>query len=294
MKHRPLWILVALWVGMAGEAVAYEQVIPLESPDWFVQAFGGYGYAKTSQETVEDGSSSLTLFEETERGWIAGGSAMIPIVSRLGTRLRVDGGRRRISEGTLAGDLGTVTAGGELFLRDPTKGQIAAGYAYTWSSPDASFAEDSVRVHTLPVFASLYTPDLGGGATDWTVSFTYDWIELRLPVGTENQWAYAIDATSTWYVTRFVDFRGGFRYSRLIGDAPSNTMEGVFALEALVPSGVRNYGTVALTGSVGRVEDEDLAAPFYTVSRLTWGIGVTVSVHFPGVTSLVELNRAYR
>lgn len=294
MKLRLTPMVVALLLAAAGAASAKNDVIPLDTPDYFVEVFGGYSHRATDQGSQQNGGQQLTIFEQTVRSWQVGGRATVPIRWGLGARVEVVGGSSRIAQGTARSELGGVDGRAEVFWRDPTKGQFGVGYGYGWATPQTPSSVQSIRVNTIPVHASVYMPDLGGGTVDWNASFTYDWLELRSAAGATKQWMYEFHGSSIWYVDRFATFEGGVRYSRLIGSQQSDQLEGVFELEILVPSGKRRFGTVALLGSVGRANQMDLPSPFGSMSRLTWQIGAEVTVHFPGVDSLLELNRAYR
>lgn len=288
----PIVVCLGTLATLAGPAAARNEVIPLESPDWFVEGFGGYAYRETAAHTAKVGDQTQPLPGEEWLTWSAGLSATVPIALGFGVRARVQGAGTDYSDtfGTSL-DFDDVTGGGELFWRDPTKGQIGAGYAYTRTSTDPDVA--SIRTHSVPVHASLYMPDLEPGTVDWNLGFRYDWLEVRMPGASRDQWAYEVFFTSTWYLNRFVSFEGGASYVRSLAPEQSDRVEGVFSLELLVPSGVRHYGVVEVFGAIGRDEDKDFGI-FGDENRRTWQIGGRVSVHFPGVTSLVELNRAYR
>ena len=291
--RRAVWIVAAClaWAGSAGA----QKVVPLESPRWFTEAFAAYAYRDTVEDSVTDGTVTYTLAEQTLRSWQIGGLATLNAGRGFGGRLRVFGGSTRLAQGTLRAESGEVTFRTEGFWRDPTRGQVGAGYAYSSISPDAPSPFTGGSVHGLPVFASLYMPDLGGGAVDWNASFLYTWTELEGFTGPVRQWAYDLRGGSIWYVNRFLAIDGGLRYLRAIQHAqPFDLLEGNLGLELLIPGGRRNYGTVALGGSFGRIENSNLPPPFTSMARFSWEIGITATVMFPGVDSLIELNRAYR
>jgi len=286
--------LAAAWLVTAGgSASARNEVIPLESPAYFVEASGGYAYREVAERTSRIEGQTLTIFGETWRDWFAGGSVTVPVAAGFGVRGRVSGGGTEVSIFGAGTDLSGIAGGGDVFWRDPTRGQLGVGYAYERRSVDPGVPVDSIRSHGVPVFASLYMPDLEGGTVDWNVGFEYRWLEVRTPVGSRDQWAYEVFVSSTWYVNRFVSFEGGAEYARQLSPTQSDRVEGVFALELLVPGGTRHYGAVELSGRIGRDELKALG-PFGDENRLTWQVGAQVSVHFPGVTSLVERNRACR
>lgn len=293
MKTVSTSLALALALLLATVAEGREEVIPLESPAWFVQAEGGYRYGRFEASTSSGGSTPLPVPESTSRSWFAGGLATLPIARGFGARLVVDGGGERLS-GALAVTDDEVTGGAELFWRDPTKGQVGVGYAYTWAPSTSIFGPSTSRSHTAPVFASLYMPSFDGNTVDWNVRFEYSWIDVENPSGHLDQWAYDVVGSSRWYVDRWASFEGGVRFAQQINALPSNVVEGVFQLEFLIPGGARHYGTFSLLGSVGRRAFQDLGPQFGMASQLTWQIGFGATVHFPGVVSLVELHRAYR
>lgn len=295
MMLRLTCTIAALLVAATGDALARDEVIPLETPPYFAQLDGGYMYRTADQATASLSGQQLTIFEQTVRSWQIGGHATVPIAFGLGARVRVQGGSSRTTQAGFGSESGGAIGQGEVFWRDPTRGQIGVGYGYGWSSPRTPSSVQSTRTHRVPVFASLYMPDLDGSTVDWNASFTYDFQSLRGDTGTTSQWAYEVRGSSIWYVNRLAAFEGGVRYQRLLASQQSDVLEGTFALELLVPSGrALSYATVSAVGAVGRAEAKDLAAPFSSLSRMTWQVGGEVTVFFPGVDSLVELNRAYR
>lgn len=294
MKRQSSSLVVALCLLAAGGADARDPVIPLESPAYFVQGSAGYLYGNIDEATSYGGASELTLAESTTRSWAAGSLVTVPIVRGFGVRLAVDGGGTDETLGGFRSEGNDVTGGAELFWRDPTRGQVGAGYAYSWSPVDTSIGSVTSRAHTAPAFASLYMPDFDGRTVDWNVRFAYSWIDAEGATGSVDQWAYEVVGSSRWYVDRWASFEAGVRFEQRINALPSNVVEGVFELEFLVPGGVRHYGTFALLGSVGRREFQNLGAQFGMLDQLTWQIGLGATVHFPGVASLVELHRAYR
>jgi hypothetical protein len=294
MKPQFTPLAAALCLFAAGGADARDPVIPLEPPAYFVQGSGGYLYGNRAAATSQGGAAELMLDESTTRNWLAGALATVPIAGGFGVRFAVDGGGTNEKTGGFRSDGHDVTGGTELFWRDPTKGQVGAGYAFSWSPVDTSIGSVTSRTHTAPIFASLYMPDFDGRTVDWNARFEYSWIDAEGATGSVDRWAYEVVGSSRWYVDRWASFEGGVRFAQRIDALPSNEVEGVFELEFLVPGGARHYGTFSLLGSVGRRKFQDLGAQFGMLDQLTWQIGFGATVHFPGVASLVELHRAYR
>ena len=288
------WTFMFFWIviGAAGPSDALDEVIPLEPPSFFVQLAGGYAYRDIDAAST----SSQSFAGEEIQEWAADGRITIPIRWGLGVRAQAagDGANSKFDTGSR---FELVGAGGEaqLFWRDPTKGQIGLGYGYSWLTSTSPSSIDSVRIQSLPVYASLYMPSMNGVAVDWNAAFRYDFLSLQSAGGNVNQWAYEATASSIWYVNDLASFEAGVRYERLIKDQQEDVLEGKFSLEMLIPTGGdRFFGSLALAGGVGRAEQMDLAPPTPSVSSLTWRVGVQATVFFPGVQSLLELNRAYR
>ncbi len=294
MKFPLTSLAVAFSVLAAGGADARDPIIPLESPAWFVQAEGGYVYGELAGATSHGGESQLVLDETITRNWSAGGLATLRIARGFGARLAVERGGRSETTTGFESDGDDLTGGAELFWRDPTRGQVGAGYAFTTSTADTSLGSVTERSHRAPLHASLYMPDFDGNTVDWNVRFEYSWIDVESATGSVDQWAYEVVGSSRWYIDRWASFEGGVRFEQRINFLPSDQVEGVFELEFLIPGGARHYGTFSLLGSVGRRELQDLGARFGMASQLTWQVGFGATVHFPGVVSLVELHRAYR
>ncbi|MDG2050979.1 MAG: hypothetical protein P8M78_12525 [Myxococcota bacterium] len=281
---------IALWA--AGPSYARDEVIPLDSPPVFVQLAGAYAY----RDIGATSSSTETRPGEQIQEWAADGRVTVPVAWGLGVRVQATG-EGATSKFDTGARFELVGAGGEgqLFWRDPTKGQVGLGYGYYWLTSTTPSTVDSVRIQSLPVYASLYMPSMNGVAVDWNASFRYDFLSLQSAGGDKKEWAYEARASSIWYVNELISFEAGVRYERLIKDKQEDILEGAFALEILVPTGGdRFFGSVALIGGVGRSEKMDLAPPTTSLSSLAWRVGVQASVFFPGVHSLLELNRAYR
>ena len=284
-------LMVALWVPGAGWAA--DEVIPLESPAYFVQAAGGYAYRALG---AASGAGQSRPREEIQV-WEAGGLLTVPIAIGLGIRIEAsgEGGTLRYQSG---GRFETVGAGGEaqLFWRDPTKGQFGLGYGYYWSAPQTTSVVDSIRIQSLPVYAAIYMPSMNGAAVDWNASFRYDFLSLQSTTGSRNEWAYEARFGSTWYINDVASFEGAVRYERRLADEQEDILEGDFAIEILIPTGgERHFASVSLDGGVGRAARMDLPLlPSTSLSSLTWRVGAQATIFFPGVTSLIELNRAYR
>jgi hypothetical protein len=293
MRVLPM-LLVLLALPTGGARAQFYDPIPLESPSYFVSMYGGYSDLSADQATHDLGFLRLTLLPYEGTTWWAGGTATVPVWKQLGIRVGMRGGQSRL-EVFGVGDEGSGVRGGlEIFWRDPTLGQIAVGYDYGWSAPTPNPVGASTRSHTLPVTAALYFPDIEGGVVDWNLDFDYSFLEKSAPGFSDQQWRYDVVGSSYWYVNDFVGFSGGVGFTQLLGPQAYNLIEGIFELEFLVPGGTRHYASMSVYGTVGRVEEQDLPSPFTTASQSSWRIGVQASVHFPGVASLVELNRAYR
>ena len=267
--------------------------IPLETPTYFVEAVGGYLYRDVGEATLQGPVSSVTRFGATRRAWFAGGRATVPVLFGLGVRATVLGG------GTVDGLLGlesesTVVGGdAEVFWRDPTIGRFSVGYGYAWTESSTTPVA-STRSNSLPASVSLYLPDLGQGPVDWTVDFRYEWLDVDPGTGPVRQWGYTFVGSSYWYINDIAGFTGGVLFTKRIAEQQSNVLEGVFSIELLLPTGATRYGTISFDAAVGRDELEGLAPPFSTISSITYRVGGTVTVHFPGVDSLLQLRRAYR
>ncbi|MCH2186690.1 hypothetical protein MK280_12550, partial [Myxococcota bacterium] len=153
------WTCMLLWVAVwaAGPSEALDEVIPLTPPSFFVQLAGGYAY----RDIAAVSTSSQSFVGEQIQEWAADGRMTVPIAWGLGLRAQAAG------EGTNSKfDTGArfelVGAGGEaqIFWRNPTKGQVGLGYGYYWLTSTTPSAFDSVRIQSLPAYASLYMPSM--------------------------------------------------------------------------------------------------------------------------------------
>lgn len=291
------WLILLAWATTVApaSALARDEVIPLESPAYFVEAVGGYAYRDTAEKTKTVNGNPQTVFGSVSKRWLVGGRVTVPIWNGFGARGTIFGGGDDLSlGGAPSTDLKDFSVGASGFWRDPTKGQVGAGYRYTDTDVSPATTVQSITTHSIPVYAALYMPDFGGGTTvDWRVDFEYDFIGSDTPSGRVDQWAYDVLLTSKWYLNGYASFDGRFLYDRSIGASQSDRIEGILALEILVPSGKRNYATFELFGGYGRDRSFDVGAVGNVKQRI-WQVGFQASVFFPGVATLVELNRAYR
>ena len=297
MKLRWLTLLVGSLLVVPLASQARDEVIPLESPRYFVQAFGGYAHRDVKRQTKFDPGTGTSEVEPARvtRSWLAGATVTVPIWKSFGVRGTVLAGSDELSlGGAPATSFDDISFGAVGFWRDPTEGQFGAGYLFsdTDVSPDTSIR--SISTHSVPVYAALYMPDFGGGTTvDWRVDFQYDRMGMDTPNGRVDVEAYSGLATSTWYVNGSVSFDGRFLYERETGSPDSDVLEGILALEFLLPTGKRKYATLEVFGGYGRERMLDVA-PFGDFRQRVWQVGFQAAVFFPGVSTLVELNRAYR
>ena len=320
------WALGALLLlAGAGPARADSEAAPRA-----VESLNFTGLAELQVTRADQPLSSDT---ETGREALIGGWLTAPLGERFGVRLALDGGVASLPETPFSGNLPSrslLNVGGDLFMRDPSKGYVQLGYRWNgawWSGRDElQIGDVMVSGHRLRGSAGLFRGDfdlefgieylrLTGEVTGTTLSTGNDF-SSALP--TEN--GFLLLGGSTWYAADALALGFDVEWGRTeipgfdngVSSSPSahrDRFQARFGADWQPP--------VASPG-VGATVGLSLGLGYYTVPAFTstitptpgpgfetettvndvysfyYDIRLGVTVYFPGTSSLKERARSYR
>ncbi len=265
-----------------------------------VRASAGDSYELTQRELSVSGSESRFLPTTELNSWTAGGAITAPIYRGLSGRLLVSGGQDASDRNSARPDFDGSTvdatridATGMLFLRDPEYGHLDFGYRFGWEDSSGSALEWE-RTNALVLEAGFYIPDQGLGLVDWDLFFSYGRGARRTSGATEAVDEYTLGGTMGYYAGSFWRLSAGVRW--LVTDPEFNEkvrdLRATAELSWLLPVSIaeRRFATFALHGSAGRVVNELSGSPSNT-DRGVFSVGCTLTLSFPGASSMVELIR---
>ena len=310
------WALGALLLlSGAGPARADSEAAPRA-----VESLNFTGLAEL-QVTRED--RPLDFDTGTGREALIGGWLTAPLGERFGVRLALDGGIEAVSSDGIVGHISRslLNAGGDLFMRDPSKGYVQLGYRWSgawWSGRDdfqlANFMESDHRVRGS---AGLFRGDfdlefgieylrLSGEVTVTTLStgneesFSSFNNGFRLLGG--STW-YAADALALGFDVEWGRTEHGFdpfhqdRFQARFGAdwQPPVASPGVGATVGL-SVGLGYYTVPVVTSTIIPTPGPgfDTETTVNDVYSFSYDIRLGVTVYFPGTSSLKERARRYQ
>ncbi len=311
------WALGALLLlAGAGPARADSEAAP--------RAVESLNFTGLAELQVTRADQPLSPDTGTGREALIGGWLTAPLGERFGIRLALDGGVASLPT-DFSGSLSSrslLNVGGDLFMRDPSKGYVQLGYRWNgawWSGRDELQIGDlMVSGHRLRGSAGLFRGDfdlefgieylrLTGEVTGTTLSTGNDF-SFALP--TDNGFRllggstwYAADALALGFDVEWGRTEHGFdpfhqdRFQARFGAdwQPPVASPGVGATVGL-SVGLGYYTVPVVTSTVipipGPVfETETTVNDVYSFS---YDIRLGVTVYFPGTSSLKERARSYR
>ena len=219
---------------------------------------------------------------------------VIPVIHSLGLRGRVRGsyGGSRYALDLLDPEKNGFESGRygvslEAFLRDPDLGSIVVG-----SSFDRVDGGDKLVASEFGGLfgASIFFPDFGSGAVDWSIRFDYLRRKITGPGSLTDVDFYSVEGSAGWYMTENFQLELGGRWIRSeTGIVSEDDREGFVNLRWLIPAPVSFE--FSLGGSAGVSEYKEV--PFRPDSRLRYGANLGFTFRFQSGPNLIETRRAY-
>lgn len=264
---------------------------------------GNYDYIHVNSDDVFRFTAPAGLAQAAEVDVDAGGFTGIytmPISDELGVRMiggptfskvHVDGVDDLQSYGLMAG--------GDVFWRDPTLGELGVGTFYNFAESDRFRSTSDFRSvdrsdHTagLHAYGKFFIKDLlGFGPVDLDASGNFSDSNIDDNGSLSAERNYGARWGATLYPGDGFSVRLGGRYSRTnYGDLSSQELT-VMDLDAkvLIPS----KPNVILGAGFFMGTTDESPNGFQNYGRFISGIAISATISFPGADSLVDLNRRF-
>ncbi len=280
----------------------------------------------TGLAEISFGETDVPRSQETSTGnrALIGGWVTAPLGDQFGIRLALNGGLEVGSPADVGSNysIPLLNAGGDIFIRDPSKGYVQLGYRWTeasWRRQEGAWVEDNkLSDHQLRYSVGLFHGD-------FDLEFGVEYLRrsgrsrvTNLSIGFDENFrassnGFHVLGGSTWYVADAVALGFGAGWSRMethvpYPDAHIDRFEARLGVDWQPPVASPRVGTtIGLSTGLGYY-----TSPFQIVSSENTGgeiiinsitngefvnfyydIRLAVTLYFPGTSSLKERARHY-
>jgi hypothetical protein len=261
--------------------VAFYDYTHIDSDDVFAFPPGG--------GSVRVHASEIDLDEGGARG-----TYTFPLGHSLGARVIAGTtGSKVHPDGLEETKSGGIDLGGDIFLRDPERFEVGIGPRYNWMDRSRGSSDETIHSGGMAAYAKYFLKEFGVGPVDLDLSGQF----MNMDSDVDISGALSARRTDSAgggarvYLSDAVALRVGGQWTRLNYGGGGNevTKAADFDLDVLLP--FRPNVTLGADLTIGEIDQSIPGVANF--GRQFFSMGISLTVSFPGVDSLVELTRFY-
>ncbi|MEE3326354.1 MAG: hypothetical protein VX252_03405 [Myxococcota bacterium] len=211
------WLALVVLIGWAPAPKA--ETSSVSSPAVKGLNFTGFAQFQLTRENQPLGLDTSTWKEGLFGGWVT-----VPVGNRFGIRLALDGGIDAVSPDKGRSSLSLLNTGGDLFLRNPSKGYVQLGYRWK-----AAWWEGQIESQTVDSSASEHRLryEMGLFLGDYELEFGVEYLRFSgegtvtdLPTGNSQSSSssarngFQLLGGSNWYAANSLSLSFGVEWGR--------------------------------------------------------------------------------